>query len=179
MLFDHHSKLELLKIIANYDSLELSTFFTENGFPTNKLEFELLSRKLGITIDNYPVNEHNERKLYNIDDANIEKLLNVYDVIQPNIDQSEVFILLKSLSEGNKEVYSKLKNLLLSQPEELEKLLNAVITADKANNTTHYESLKYTLLTIDPDFEAVISNYENKYQEKIDSLYQAHVYSLS
>ena len=117
--------------------------------------------------------------MYNVDDANIEKLLNIYDVIQPNIDQSEVFILLKSLSEGNKEVYPKLKTLLLSQPEELAKLLNAVIDADKANNTTHYESLKYTLLTIDPAFEAVISNYENKNQEKIDSLYKAHVYSLS
>ena len=103
----------------------------------------------------------------------------MYDVIQPNIDQSEVFILLESLSEGNREVYPKLKNLLLSQPEELEKLLNAVITADKSNNTTHYESLKYTLLTIDPAFEAIILNYENKSQKKIVSLYRAHVYSLS
>ncbi len=132
-----------------------------------------------IFIDNDPVNEKKERELYNVDGANIEKLLNVYDVIQPNIDQSEVFILLKSLSEENKEVYSKLKSLLLSQPEELEKLLNAVIATDKANNTTHYKSLKYTLLTIDPAFEGVISNYENKNQEKIDSLYKAHVYSLS
>jgi hypothetical protein len=171
--------VSLLIAIKDNNPLELSTFFNENGFPTNQLEFELLNRKLGITIDNYPVNEHNERKLYNVDDANIETLLNIYDVIQPGVDQAEVFILLKSLSEGNKDVYPKLKNLLLSQPEELEKLLNAVITADQANNTTHYESLKYTLLTIDPSFETAINNYENKNQEKIDSLYKAHVYSLS
>jgi len=179
ILLQPKTKQIILDAIAINDSLSLSKYFTENWFPTNKLEFELLGRKLGITIDNYPVNEKKERELYNVDDANIEKLLNIYDVIQPNIDQSEVFILLKSLSEGNKEVYPKLKTLLLSQPEELAKLLNAVIDADKANNTTHYESLKYTLLTIDPAFEAVISNYENKNQEKIDSLYKAHVYSLS
>lgn len=179
LLFERHTRLELLTVIANYDVLELSTFFDENWFPTNKLEFELLSRKLSISIDNYPVNEHNEYKLHNVDGANIEKLLSVYNVIQPNVDQSEVFVLLKSLSEGNKDVYPKLKSLLLSQPEALEKLLNAVISSDKANNTTHYESLKYTLLTIDPAFESIISHYENKNQEKIDTLYKAHVYSLS
>jgi len=69
--------------------------------------------------------------------------------------------------------------VLLSQPEELDKLLNAVLSIDKANNTNHYETLKYTLYTIDPAFKAVINNYENKNKEKVDSLYKAHVYSLS
>ena len=179
LLLEPKERKKLVIALSDSNPRSIADYFIENWFPTNKLEFDLLSRRLAIKIDGYPANEHKESKLHNVDGANIEKLLNVYDAIQSTVDQSEVFILLKSLSEGRTEVYPKLKSLLLSQPEELEKLLNAVIDADKTNNTTNYESLKYTLLIIDPAFETVISNYENKNKEKIDSLYKTHIYSLS
>jgi len=54
---------------------------------------------------------------------------------------------------------------------ELEKLLDAVTKTDEKNNTNHYESLKYTLLTISPNFEFFIENYEDSRATKTDSLY--------
>lgn len=177
--FQSDTKLAILEALANKESEIITNYFTENWFPTNQLEFEIFSRKFKVSVDKYSVIEGKDVQLTNVDEANIENLTNIYQVIESTADNSEVFILLQQLSEGKDEVYPKIKSLLLSQPEELAKLLDAVIDADTSNNTTHYESLKRTLLDIDPMFSTVIMDYENKNHHKIDSLYKAHVYSLS
>jgi len=77
----------------------LASYFTENGYPSTPLEMNLLFRKLGYEFEVYGDINQIEFKLHNVDHANIESLLNIYAQIDLPSKPSDVFVLLKKLSE--------------------------------------------------------------------------------
>lgn len=183
----YESFLELLKKqeASALDSLfftisqsrESSSYIEMNWFPTNKTSINLFNREfwtqLSATIEL-------NKKVTNSDEACCERLVSLYD----QLDHSELagtktLELLSKLQEGDETVYKQLNDILLDDPNELQKLLLSAKKADSINPESHiFQELTLTLIDIDPSFSDKIRAFEEKYSMN-KSLETSYLLSLS
>ncbi len=159
------------------NDVNFGSYIEANGFPVSPLSIELMNREFGLSLST--VTEKKE-KTFNAADANIERLTGIYADIWPSLDAGlNSTLLLKKISAWNKEAYIELKALLLEDNSELEALLLAAKKEDQsAGWIESYNTLKYTLLDIDPSFASKITAFEEKYSPDT-SLDRAYVNSMS
>lgn len=179
MSLTDESKTDFINAISNIDIITLSNYFDTNGLPESTMALDIFGKEFWIALDIKTTHEKKDSALRNIDHANIENLSKIYEAISANSTSSDTFILLKAISGGSIEAYKELRDHLLSNPHELEDLIETVRLSDKANHTNHYETLKYTLESIDPWFTLLINEIELAHNNDELTFPDAYIYSLS
>ena len=177
---DTPSKQTMLRVFSEVTAEELSSYVETNGYPYNQFSLTLFWKYFWIETNFQALQEREKNAIDNLDKANIERLMEIYHAIADQADGSPVFSLLEQLSEWNPQAYIELKKLLLAEPEQLQKLLEAAKASDRKNQTHHYEALRHTLITIDQRFLGIIEELDNTNSDHQPlSLNQAYLYSLS
>ncbi|WP_125782601.1 hypothetical protein [Pseudoalteromonas rubra] len=121
-----------------------------------------------------------DKKALNSDEACTERLINLHGQLDHSeLAGSKILVLLSRLKGGDTEAYTHIKELLLSDPNELKKLLLSAKKADSNNPQSHiYREITLTLIDIDPSFGDKIRAFEDKYSSN-KSLETSYLLSLS
>lgn len=183
----YESFLELLKNqkISALDSLfftisqsrESASYIEMNWFPTNKTSISLFNREFWTELS---ADIEMNKKFSNADEACVERFVQLYDQLDHNeLEGTQTLELLNKLNDWDTSAYIELKELLLENPNELQKLLLAAKKADSLNPESRvFQELTLTLIDIDPSFSDKIRAFEEKYSSS-KSLETSYLLSLS
>ena len=121
----------------------------------------------------------NER-FTNAREANIERLMSLFSTLDhTELQGTKTLDLLEQLADGNIDAYAQIKELLLSDPNELNKLLQAAKQHDADNPESQiFQEISTVLIDIDPSFGEKIRQFEEKYSMS-KSLETSYLLSLS
>lgn len=177
---DETSQNSIMNVISKEKTDKLSSDFKKNWVPIDELWLELFSDSFWIEVAFQ--SEQKEKTINNVDKANIESLTEIYNSISNSADTSEAFVLLKKIAEWNdQQAYKELIQLLKSNPEQLKHLVSTVQAFDNEHQTHHYETLKRTLISVDPVFLGILDELAVASSAKASklSLNQAYISSLT
>jgi hypothetical protein len=85
-------------VISNTSPAVLSEYFLNHDYPTTKLATRVFALEFGLDLDVRESQENDKSKLTNIDTANIETLISIYNSLPNHANSLESFDLLKRLS---------------------------------------------------------------------------------
>jgi len=158
-------------------SRESSSYIEMNWFPTNKTSINLFNQEFWTEIS---ANFETNKKFTNSYEASSERLVQLYDQLDHSeLEGTKTFELLNRLNDWDNAAYIELKELLLEEPNELQKLLLAAKKADSVNPESHvFQEITLTLIDIDPSFGDKIRAFEEKYSMS-KSLETSYLLSLS
>lgn len=158
-------------------SRESSSYIEMNWFPTNKTSINLFNREFWTELT---ATFETNKKATNSNEACSERLVQLYDQLDHNeLEGTQTLALLNKLNDWDGSAYIELKELLLENPNELQKLLLAAKKADSINPESRvFQELTLTLIDIDPSFGDKIRVFEEKYSSS-KSLETSYLLSLS
>ncbi|PAY01059.1 hypothetical protein CKO50_12245 [Pseudoalteromonas sp. HM-SA03] len=121
-----------------------------------------------------------DKQVLNSYEACSERLIGLYNQLDHSgLAGTKILALLGKLKEGDTQTYTEIKELLLNEPNELQKLLLSAKKADSINPQSHiYREITLTLIDIDPSFGDKIRAFEDKYSSN-KSLETSYLLSLS
>ncbi|REL28405.1 hypothetical protein DXX93_18775 [Thalassotalea euphylliae] len=116
----------------------------------------------------------------NSDEACVERLSYLFSTLDhTELQGTKTIGLLEQLADGNIDAYTQIKELLLSDPNELNKLLLAAKQHDADNPESQiFQEISSVLIDIDPSFGEKIRQFEEKYSMS-KSLETSYLLSLS
>ena len=174
----------IIHTLATKSIKAFTTDFQRNGVPTTEMPLKLFGKRFWIetSLLNIETNKESENK--NIDTANIESLTEIYHAVGDTNHNTPALRLLKQVATPwaeSQSAYHELKALLLSDPEQLQALVNTVQQYDKQHNTQHYETLKRTLIAADPVFLGKLNELTavSSKEKHIDAFPHAYISSLT
>lgn len=178
---DETSQNSMIEVISKENPERITGEFKENGVPTDSLWLELFSNQFWVELAFNPAQSLEKKESNNVRTANMANLAEVYNAISDRTDSSHAFTLLKQVAEWDKKAYEELKQLLLSNPEQLKHLVSTVQAFDNEHQTHHYETLRRTLISVDPVFLGILGELAVASSEKASklSLNQAYISSLT
>lgn len=170
------SALDSLFLTMNH-SRESASYIEMNWFPTNKTSISLFNREFWTELS---ADIEMNKKFSNADEACVERFVQLYDQLAHNeLEGTQTLELLNKLNDWDTSAYIELKELLLENPNELQKLLLAAKKADSLNPESRvFQELTLTLIDIDPSFSDKIRAFEEKYSSS-KSLETSYLLSLS
>lgn len=174
-----HQKISALDslFLTISQSRESASYIEMNWFPTNKTSISLFNREFWTELSaDIEIN----KKFSNADEACVERFVQMYDQLDHNeLEGTQTLELLNKLNDWDTSAYIELKELLLENPNELQKLLLAAKKADSLNPESRvFQELTLTLIDIDPSFSDKIRAFEEKYSSS-KSLETSYLLSLS
>lgn len=164
-------------LLTMSNSRESIQYIEQNWFPANKTSINLFNEKFWT---NLLSSIELDKKALNSDEACTERLIGLYNQLDHSgLAGTKILALLGKLKEGDTQTYTEIKELLLNEPNELQKLLLSAKKADSINPQSHiYREITLTLIDIDPSFGDKIRAFEDKYSSN-KSLETSYLLSLS
>ncbi|MCB1736304.1 MAG: hypothetical protein KDI89_14220, partial [Gammaproteobacteria bacterium] len=144
---------QLIDLFAKVDPGELLPYFAENGYPVTELAFKAFGARFGRGFNFLAAQDRTRETLGNLDRANMERLGEIFGAVKDQLPSGGTSELLEKVAAGDRAAYIALRDLLLADREELQALLQAAKDVDQTQHTRWFDTLKTTLVAVDPGFQ--------------------------